>query len=311
MDYKKIYNDLIVDAKCNPYNGYIEKHHIIPKSIGGPDIKENIVNFSARQHFVAHQLLVKIYPEHSKLIFAANMMCVDSNGNRITNRRYGWIKEKLSIEMSLSRKGKTKENDESVRRAAQKRSGENHPLYNQTKETNEFVRRLAELNSNRTLENGDEGRRSQSDKMKSNHWTSDKEHPGLIKLSITKTGKTKENDKGRRLSSEKQMKVPIELRVKIVELKLSGLHTKEIKDFLEQHNVSVSLPTIRRVYNRETKSKQKRGGQIKLIPELKEIIYNISKETKSYTDVHKRISSLGFNISYSTVKNFIKTYEKI
>lgn len=40
-----------------------EHHHIIPKCIGGTDTDDNIVALSSEEHFVAHRLLTKIFPE--------------------------------------------------------------------------------------------------------------------------------------------------------------------------------------------------------------------------------------------------------
>ena len=39
----------------------LEKHHIIPKSLGGTDNKNNIVVFTPREHCLAHMLLAKMY----------------------------------------------------------------------------------------------------------------------------------------------------------------------------------------------------------------------------------------------------------
>lgn len=39
---------------------YFETHHIVPKSLGGTDDKNNLVNLTAREHYIAHLLLVKI-----------------------------------------------------------------------------------------------------------------------------------------------------------------------------------------------------------------------------------------------------------
>ena len=41
-------------------NEYYEKHHIIPKSLGGTNEKENLVSLTAREHFICHLLLLKI-----------------------------------------------------------------------------------------------------------------------------------------------------------------------------------------------------------------------------------------------------------
>lgn len=63
MNYQKHYELLIERAKSRTLAGYFERHHIIPKCMGGSDEPENIANLAPEEHFVAHQLLVKIYPE--------------------------------------------------------------------------------------------------------------------------------------------------------------------------------------------------------------------------------------------------------
>jgi hypothetical protein len=49
-------------------NQYQEKHHIIPKSLGGTDAHDNLVKLTAREHYVCHRLLVRmcILPKHKK-----------------------------------------------------------------------------------------------------------------------------------------------------------------------------------------------------------------------------------------------------
>jgi hypothetical protein len=88
MNYKKCYDNLIETAKKRDYtDGYYEKHHIIPKCVGGNNGAENIVKLRVKEHYVAHHLLVKIYYNteyRMKLICAFRYMSVDShNGNRM------------------------------------------------------------------------------------------------------------------------------------------------------------------------------------------------------------------------------------
>lgn len=47
---------------------YCEKHHIIPKSLGGSNNKDNIVVLTAREHFIAHLLLTKMVSNHKDFI---------------------------------------------------------------------------------------------------------------------------------------------------------------------------------------------------------------------------------------------------
>ena len=50
MNYRKIYADIIRRAKERPKpNCYTERHHIVPKSLGGSNEKDNIVILTARE----------------------------------------------------------------------------------------------------------------------------------------------------------------------------------------------------------------------------------------------------------------------
>lgn len=75
MNYIKVYDDLV--AKCivrgldkKVLNGYFEKHHIIPKCLGGKNTNDNYVLFTAREHVIAHKLLWKAYPDNYSLMWA-------------------------------------------------------------------------------------------------------------------------------------------------------------------------------------------------------------------------------------------------
>lgn len=113
MDYLKHYNNLIENSKNRNLEGYYETHHILPKCLGGTDDAENLSKLTAREHFIAHQLLIKIYPNEYKLVFAAKMMCIVPKrlGDvRANNRLYGWLRTKLSEATSKSpRKPRKKE----------------------------------------------------------------------------------------------------------------------------------------------------------------------------------------------------------
>lgn len=77
MDYQKIYNDIINNAKNRNINThqYFEMHHIIPKCIGGKNDNGNLVQLTLREHFICHALLVKIYPNNNSLKCALWIIC--------------------------------------------------------------------------------------------------------------------------------------------------------------------------------------------------------------------------------------------
>lgn len=80
MNYQKIYFKIIDRNFCKVSGDYIEKHHIIPKCLGGSNLTENIVSLTAREHFICHWLLTKIYSENRKIAFAFYSMCHQKRG---------------------------------------------------------------------------------------------------------------------------------------------------------------------------------------------------------------------------------------
>jgi len=82
MNYQKIYDALILRAQTRtlPKDTYTERHHIVPKCMGGTNDLSNLVRLTAEEHYVCHQLLMKIFPNNRKLIFAATAMSMASNG---------------------------------------------------------------------------------------------------------------------------------------------------------------------------------------------------------------------------------------
>lgn len=100
MDYGKHYNNLISRARNRKLVGRCERHHIIPKCMGGSNHRSNLVDLSYKEHIVAHLLLTKMYPDHPKLICAAQRMTNGSNA-----KRYGWVREQFAEYMSISQTG--------------------------------------------------------------------------------------------------------------------------------------------------------------------------------------------------------------
>ena len=95
MDYFKHYETLVERARNRNLEQYTENHHIWPKCIGGPDEKWNIVELTPEEHFLAHQLLIKIFPEEKGLIWAAHQMtCHSKTDKRNNNKLYGWLRRK-------------------------------------------------------------------------------------------------------------------------------------------------------------------------------------------------------------------------
>lgn len=105
MNYQKHYDLLIERSRNRVLDSYTEKHHVLPKCLGGKDDEDNLVKLTPEEHFVAHQLLTKIYPDNSKLAYAAHMMSVNNGKNQRNNKTYGWLRKNLSKHFSELMKG--------------------------------------------------------------------------------------------------------------------------------------------------------------------------------------------------------------
>ena len=115
--YSKYYYNIINRAKSRDLDLdiYTEKHHIIPKSFfkeytaggwleGNPNLKDNLVKLTAREHFICHLLLVRMTEGQAKIkmTHAAWRMCLkDSTGvnkrdYKISSRIYESLRVKRS-----------------------------------------------------------------------------------------------------------------------------------------------------------------------------------------------------------------------
>lgn len=100
--YTRWYTQITERARNRHLDGYTERHHIQPRSLGGTD-NNNLVELTAREHFICHWLLVKMTTgeDHYKMLNALRMMRAEKNGQRrydtlITARVYENMKQEYS-----------------------------------------------------------------------------------------------------------------------------------------------------------------------------------------------------------------------
>jgi hypothetical protein len=131
MDYQKIYDNLVLSRSNEPLrqDEYYEEHHIIPKCLGGSDDKTNLIFLTYREHFLAHLLLTKIYPEHRGVNYA--LLCMlrkHTHGRVITSKVYETIKKNFSkfkkLYCTIENPGKSQKSRDSAR----KRMLERNPI---------------------------------------------------------------------------------------------------------------------------------------------------------------------------------------
>lgn len=92
MNYKKHYIKLMLRAKNRDnIDGYIEKHHVFPKSIFNHSVMT--VNLTAKEHYIAHFLIWKYYKSRfgadyyktKKMAHAFNQMTWDTGNRYVSN----------------------------------------------------------------------------------------------------------------------------------------------------------------------------------------------------------------------------------
>lgn len=123
MNYERIYNQIIERAKneetlCirKKNNGnYYERHHIIPKCLDGTNDKENLVLLTAREHFLCHWILARIYTNNNKITSAFWAMCNQRKKSVIryipNSRIYQEAREMHSKNISKIKKGRKMSDD--------------------------------------------------------------------------------------------------------------------------------------------------------------------------------------------------------
>lgn len=106
--YTKWYMALVTSRKLMKRDGYVEKHHIIPVSLGGSNDSTNLVSLTAREHFIAHLLLTRMTKgmARSSMSFALAFLMGKGTRSKVyvpTSKIYEIIKKNISN----AKKGKT------------------------------------------------------------------------------------------------------------------------------------------------------------------------------------------------------------
>ena len=160
--YYKWYKEL-TSKQDRSLECYTEKHHIIPRCMGGDDSVENLVVLTAREHYIAHLLLTKctssVYKQ--KMSYALWNMVNRDNGERTSSTNYSNVRTKhakmlsennsgsgnpmfgkqVSIETRQKISSKTKGGKRSIEtreRISNANKGSNNPMFG-IKKSEEFI----------------------------------------------------------------------------------------------------------------------------------------------------------------------------
>jgi|LakMenEpi03Aug12_release.lakeMendotaPanAssembly.Ray.scaffolds.fasta_scaffold720048_1 hypothetical protein len=187
MNYERIYNQIIQKAnseiRIRTKEHYYEKHHIIPKCLGGNNDSDNLVMLTAKEHFICHRLLCEIYPGNKQLIYALWCMVTSKGraGKRYipSSRIYELIKTQQSSIRSELFTGK-KMSAECIAKRKKSRTNWKHTDATKLKISNANSGKVRSQEFKDNLSNMHKGRKA---------WNAGKKTPDDIKQRISETMK--------------------------------------------------------------------------------------------------------------------------
>jgi hypothetical protein len=173
-----------------------EKHHIVPKSLGGSNQKSNLTYLTPREHFICHWLLVKIYAEgepHWKMLNALRIMRAENKNQtryktKITSRVY----EKLKVEYATLQ--------------SERHTGTNNPFYGKN-HSEEVKKKISLANKGR--------KQPLEEKMKQKQAMTGKKRPEFSqdwRENLSKNHKSTQPDFDGSLSEETRKKIGDRIR---------------------------------------------------------------------------------------------------
>lgn len=168
--YRHWYRALIEHARKNPPGPgvYSEKHHALPRCMGGSDKKANIVRLTAKQHIVAHDLLARAYGHRWKRLWIAAGLMHRTRDARVPLRVAATTREEAREAHSKALRGRTL-SEETKRKLSEVKIGKKH--------TDEARKRIGEAHRGRP-----------------------KSAEQKAKLSLAKTGQKRTEDHKRKIS---------------------------------------------------------------------------------------------------------------
>jgi hypothetical protein len=262
MNYQDIYNKLMLKARNQNRSKndgeYYEAHHILPKCLGGTGktsqwkTHPNIVLLTAKEHFIAHKLLVEIHPENNQLWDALACMVFRKSPEqkryfKVSLREYVMLKEKFSQinrlrmkgvklpprslehskKISDSKKGaKLNLSHEQRKRLSERMKGVNNPFYGKShsQETIEKLRKLSSeqdpyIKKGQTFLDvfGEEKSKKIREKISKNHHDVSGENNPMFGLKFSEEHKRKISDKLRNSEKRKKTMASKEYRNKMSE----------------------------------------------------------------------------------------------
>ena len=176
--YEKWYSGIIENARNRKTDEYTETHHILPRSLGGSDTPDNLVDLTAREHFMCHWLLTKMHTGQArgKMINALYMM--QGQGpyqtrykSKITSRIYKNLREEYATYISNLNKGRKQPPEEKARQIAAITGRKRAPFSEEWKEN--LSKNHKSKNPDYNTAHSEETRKKMSEKAKGRKYSSE------------------------------------------------------------------------------------------------------------------------------------------
>lgn len=103
-NYTNFINSILNSRGRFNCDGYKERHHIVPRCLGGSDDKSNLIDLYAEEHYLAHKLLALENPDNRGLVYGWHMMAFPKGNTKrdyiISAEDYAHLRKMCSKHMS-------------------------------------------------------------------------------------------------------------------------------------------------------------------------------------------------------------------
>jgi hypothetical protein len=266
MNYLKVYCNLIRKAENRtPPEGYTEKHHIFPKSIFGKN--KRVVSLTAREHYIAHALLEKIYIKR----YGKD----DDRTKKMTYAFWGMNNQKKDKRYFSSHLYETSK-QRFIELLSENQKGKNNSMYGKIGEECPFYRQ----------QHTEESKQKMSKKLKEK-WKNQK-HP-WIGRNHSEESKAKISAANRNISEETRAKMSEAQKDKVIskETKAKMSASSKGKTHSDESKAKISSAQKGKVISKETKAKISASMKGKTHSEETKAKMSASSKGKTHSDESK------------------------
>ena len=120
--YSRTYFRIINGARLRVLKGYTERHHVVPRSLGGSNDPDNLVPLTAKEHYIVHLLLPLMVVDtiHKQKMWRA-LFCMSKLQSRTHDRYVGssrfYERAKENIDFGIGNRGRIQLIEEKQKRS--------------------------------------------------------------------------------------------------------------------------------------------------------------------------------------------------